>query len=216
MGEAIKTVIFDMDGILFDTERLITECWYRIADEKKIPRMEEVLKCCIGLNNHDSKTVFCEAYGARVNFEAFQKEASRLFHERIEREGLPVMKGAYEILEYLKKKGCRIGLASSTKEESVRSHLKRAEMTEYFETIVCGDMVVHSKPDPEIYRLAMSRLGALPKESVAVEDSFNGIRAAHAAGMRAVMVPDMLEPTKEIEELLYGKCKDLLELKELL
>lgn len=139
----------------------------------------------------------------------------RLFQERLERE-LPVKKGVRELLEYLKEKQIKTAIASSTKGPLVRKHLERTGLSGYFQEIVSGDMVEKSKPEPDIYLKACEAVGVLPENAMGIEDSFNGIRAVAAAGMTAVMVPDMVQPDEEIRQI-YDYCvQDLLEVKELI
>ena len=126
-------------------------------------------------------------------------------------EGVPLKEGVKEILEYLTENGYIVGLASSTGRGSVMEHLEQTGLTHYFRTIVTGDMVEHSKPNPDIYLKACEELGVSPVNAIAIEDSPNGIRSAYRAGMKPVMVPDMIEPTAEIEAMLYGKFYSLLD-----
>ena len=117
-----------------------------------------------------------------------------------------------EILEYLKENRIPTALASSTRRTAVMEHLDRAGITSYFQKIICGDMVEHGKPAPDIYLKACEELGVAPGQALAVEDSFNGIRSAYAAGLYTVMVPDQLPPTEEILALVDKKCDSLTEL----
>ena len=117
-----------------------------------------------------------------------------------------------EILEYLKENEVPVALASSTRKAAVMEHLNRAGITGYFQKIVCGDMVDHGKPAPDIYVKACEEMGVKPEQAMAVEDSFNGIRSAHAAGLFTVMVPDQLPPTEEILTIVDKKCDSLTEL----
>lgn len=207
----MKAVVFDMDGVLFDTERLCMECWVETAAERDMPDMEQVFPLCIGRNSTDTKQIILEHYGADFSYDDFRQQASGAFWKRIETEGLPVKKGAEKLLAYLKQSGYQIALASSTKYESVVSHLKQAELIDYFSVIVTGDMIEHSKPLPDIYLLACRKLGVQPEEAYAIEDSFNGIRSAYSAGMKAIMVPDMIQPDEEMQEKSFLVCRDLLE-----
>lgn len=207
----MKAVIFDMDGVLFDTERLCMESWCVLAKEQGIPDMEIVFPKCIGRNAADTEVIVSEYYGEGFDYESFRKQASEWFWQYIKDNGLPIKTGVREILTYLKQAGYAVGLASSTRYSSVVNHLEEAGIKDYFSVIVTGDMVEHSKPQPDIYLLACERLGVEPKEAYAVEDSYNGIRAAHGAGMKPVMVPDLLEPDEEMNGLSFLICKDLLE-----
>lgn len=207
----VEAVVFDMDGVLFDTERLIIECWREVASHMDICEIDRLAQDSIGSNRAATKIRFLEGLGENFDFDQFDLEVHETFFKKLDEEGIPVKLGVYEILEYLKGAGIKIGLASSTKEESVRSHLKRSGIEDYFEVIIGGDRVKASKPDPEIYLLACEKLGVLPKHAIAIEDSYNGVRAASAAGLLTIMVPDLLPATKEIEPLLHKKYNSLLE-----
>lgn len=197
----MRTVIFDMDGVLFDTEKLCQDSWIAVAGERGLPGMEDIFPRCIGLNANDSRQVVLGAYGQDFDYDNFRKRASEWFWEYIEQNGLPMKPGVTELLCWLKENGWTVGLASSTRGESVRKCLERAGIRDCFEEVVTGDMVEHSKPLPDIYLLACSRLGVEPAESYAIEDSPNGIRSAHAAGMHPLMVPDMIAPDEEMRRL---------------
>lgn len=214
--EKFKAVVFDMDGVLFDTEKICLEAWKMVGEEYDIEDIERTAIGCIGLNLTDTKAFFEQKYGEDIDFELYKAECSRHIREIIDREGLPLKSGVKEILHFLKEKGCRIALASSTSRDGVFKHIRRAEISEFFEVVVGGDMVEHSKPRPDIYLMACRELGVVPLEAIAIEDSPNGLRSAHAAGMRPIMVPDLIAPTAEIEELLYARCDSLLEARDFL
>ena len=207
----MKAVIFDMDGVLFDTERLCMESWCVLAREQGIADMEIVFPKCIGRNAADTQVIVSDYYGKSFDYESFRRQASDWFWQYIKDNGLPIKKGVREILTYLNKAGYAVGLASSTRYSSVVNHLEEAGIKDDFSVIVTGDMVKHSKPQPDIYLLACERLGVEPQEAYAIEDSYNGIRSAHAAGMKPVMVPDLLEPDEEMRSLSFLICKDLTE-----
>lgn len=216
MKEKITAVVFDMDGVLFDTERICMEAWREIAAEKKIDNIEKAVLGCVGLNRTDTRAFFAREYGADFDYDGYHDACSARFHEKIDRFGLPIKPGVMEILTFLKENGYKIGLASSTSRRGVLGHVNRAGITDFFEVIVGGDMVEHSKPKPDIYLLACEQLGVKPENAIAIEDSPNGIRSAHAAGLKAVMVPDMIAPTQEIEALLYRKFESLLGVRAML
>ena len=122
----------------------------------------------------------------------------RLYYDHYEREGLPLKSGARELLSALNGSGTPLALASSTRTETVRRELRDAGLLDFFDVVIGGDQVTRSKPHPEIFLRAAAELGTAPEECCVIEDSFNGIRAAAAAGMHPLMVPDMLQPDEEI------------------
>ncbi len=207
----MQAVVFDMDGVLFDTEVVCMKAWMAVAEKNGLPDMETVFPRCIGLNSNDSRQIVREAYGEGFDYPAFRQEAAVWLQEYLRRNGLPIKPGVREILEWLKGSGYIVGLASSTRSSSVFTYLDRAGMREYFQTVVTGDMVEHSKPRPDIYLMACGRLGVEPGQAYAIEDSPNGIRSAHAAGMRPIMVPDMIAPDEEMRRLSVIIRKDLRE-----
>lgn len=207
----MRTVIFDMDGVLFDTERLCLDSWVAVAKEHGLEGVEEVFPKCIGLNGNDTVRVVKEAYGEDFDYAGFSGLASAWFRAYVNENGLPVKPGVESILRWLQEAGWTVGLASSSKRATVCRQLEQAGILDYFSAIVTGDMVEHSKPLPDIYLLACRELGVKPEEAYAIEDSPNGIRSAHAAGMRPLMVPDMIAPDEEMERLSFRIMNDLNE-----
>lgn len=212
----IKNIVFDMDGVLIDSEALILKIWKEIALQEGIQNIESTLLQCIGITAPETKALFLKVYGEDFPYEPLRSRASEIFHAQVEAGLLPVKPGVYELFDFLKKNDFRIGLASSTREAVVRSEMKKIGLLKYFDILVCGDMVSHSKPHPEIYLKACELLGAAPADCFAVEDSPNGIRSAHAAGMKPLMVPDLIAPDEEIRQLYYQKFDSLLEVKDFL
>lgn len=209
----MKAVVFDMDGILFDTERLCLEAWKEFADEKGIENVETALKGCIGLNRTDTQLFLAEFYGEDFPYEEFRVSVSEKMQKKMEKE-IPMLPGVRELLDYLVEKKVTIGLASSSRSEVIKSHIARVGLTDYFQIIVGGDMIEHSKPLPDIYLIACEKLGVAPQEAYAIEDSPNGIRSAYSAGMKAIMVPDLIEPTTEMEEKATVILPSLFAVKE--
>ena len=205
----ITAVVFDMDGILFDTERLCRDCWIALSKEYEIPNMEEVYALCIGVNVQATRQIVYDNYGKDFPFEEYDRRASAMYNEYIAEHGVPVKEGVRETLEALAKAGAKIAVASSTRREKVLRLLASAGIDRYFTAVVGGDTVTHSKPDPEIFLTACKALSVSPGEAIAVEDSHNGIRAAHAAGMLAVMVPDLLPVTEEMRKLSAYVAADM-------
>jgi HAD superfamily hydrolase (TIGR01509 family) len=134
-----------------------------------------------------------------------------MFYERAEREGMPMKAGVVSLLDYLREKCFTIALASSTLTETVRKQLGAAGLLGYFQAVIGGDMVKMSKPAPDIFLAACERVGAAPAETYIIEDSYNGVRAAHAAGAKVIMVPDIVMPDDEMRSLADYIFPSLLE-----
>ncbi len=209
-----RAVIFDMDGVIFDSERMVLVCWEKLAEKYHLSRMREAYMPCIGVNDASMKEIMKDFYGRDFPHDAFREEASALFHEMVRQEGLPVKKGVRELLAYLTKRNIPVGLASSTRLALVTEELTAAGLYEYFQAVTGGDQLKRSKPNPDIYLMACEKLGVRPEETYAVEDSYNGIRAAYSAGMMPVMVPDLLQPTEEMYEKSVAVLEDLVCVRE--
>ena len=190
-------VIFDMDGVIFDSEKAFIDSFRVICEQEHMAFKEDACHNCIGVNWNRCKEIFEEAYGADWDFPHYYD----LVRKRMGTLRFDLKLGVREIFDYLKERHIPTALASSTREESVRRMLGAEGFTEVFDTIICGDMVTHSKPHPEIFLTAAEKLGAAPKNCYVIEDSFNGIRCAHNAGMHPIMVPDLLQPDEEIRSM---------------
>ena len=196
----IKAIIFDMDGVILDSESISDITWRKAAEEKGLSVNDEILNACRGSNKNDTIVTLKKYYGEDFDSEAFLERTSELFHEIEEKEGIPLLPYAKEILEYLKPR-YRLALASSTRGPTVERQLRNAGVIDFFETRTTGEMVEHSKPNPEIYLMACKSIGMEPEECAAIEDSLNGIRSAHAAGLHPIMVIDKVQPTEEIRKM---------------
>lgn len=211
-----KAVIFDMDGVIFDTERMFVEIWRQLAEKYQMTHIEEILKSCLGVSAVETRAIFTKTYGPSFAYDKFRKEAEQQFLQRITTEGIPLKAGVKALLDYLKQENYKMAVASSTITERVKKQLIQAEIAHYFQVILGGDKVAQGKPDPQIYQAACWELGVDPRETIAIEDSFNGVRSAYRAGLKTIMVPDLLQPNEEIASLLFKKCDSLWEVKAFL
>ena len=210
-----KAVIFDLDGILLDSERVALGRWRQVAHEMGLGEIEKVYARCVGTNPAMTRQLLQEAYGPDLSAEAFFERLLSHF-PRTDLPQMPVKPGAREILEALRDRPVTLALASSSPLPYIRRELGGAQLLDFFDHVVSGDMVRRSKPDPEIFLKAAALCGAAPEETWVVEDSFNGIRAAHSAGMHPVMVPDLLPPDGEMEQKAERILPDLLSARDYL
>ncbi len=203
-----KAVLFDMDGVIFDSERAVLAVWRELAAEQDLPGIGEVFLQCVGTNKRRTEEILLAAYPG-LDFPAFDGEVRRRFRARYDGGRLPVKPGTEQILRALRERSVPLALASSTDSAVVRRELEEAGLLGYFDAVIGGDQVHVSKPNPEIFLLAARALGTAPENCFVIEDSFNGIRAARAAGMHGVMVPDLLPPDGEMERLAEVILPDL-------
>ena len=205
----IKAVIFDMDGVLFDTETICCYSWAKVGAVRHMDHIDQALIDCIGLNRNDGITVLKERYGSDFDAAGFLDEAKEENRRWIEEHGIPLKKGVREILSFLQEQKIPTAICSSTQVPTIQSHLQRSDLSGYFQQIIGGNMVEHSKPEPDIYQKACEAVGYEPVDCIAVEDSPNGIRSAYRAGMQVVMVPDLVASTPELLQMCIS-CQDSL------
>ena len=210
MKEQVQAVIFDMDGVIFDSERLVIECWQVVAEKHNVPDIVEICMRVQGNNREETGRRFREKYGKGFPYEVYKKEVSALFRQLYGGGRLPLKPGVVEILEELKRKRVPLALASSTRTDTVKLELDEAHLLPYFDAVLGGDMAPRSKPEPDIFLAAAAALQVEPKNCYVLEDSYNGIRAAYRAGMHPIMVPDMQQPTEEIRKLAEIIADNLL------
>lgn len=196
-----KAVVFDMDGVIFDSERAVMQCWKEVASRHNIPDIEKAVLACTGTTMVRTREIMLNLYGADFPYDEYARESSAIFHSRYDGGRLPMKPGVKELLSFLKEHGKKIALASSTRQQVVTDELRDAGIIGYFDRIICGDMVSRSKPAPDIFLKACEELNVSPSDSYAIEDSYNGIRAAHAGGLHPIMVPDLLPADEEMQSL---------------
>lgn len=205
----IKGAIFDMDGLMFDSERLVCSIWQEMMDENDYKFNVDIFKNTIGLRQDKSKEFYTSHYGEDFDYDGFKIQSRQRFYKRIEKDGVPIKKGLFELLDFLKDNNIKMAVATSTSAKTALKVIKKAGVYDYFDSFVCGDDVKNGKPHPEVFLTAAERIGVPPEECVAFEDSINGIKSAFAANMTAVMVPDFLQPTDEIKNKISFLCNSL-------
>lgn len=209
-----KGAVFDMDGLMIDSERVVYNGWQKLMDKHGYDYSVEVFKQTVGRRKNEVEQFYYERYGTDFPYSELAQIQRQNYIDRLISEGIPVKKGLYEILELLKNSGVRIALATSTSRKTTEMNLKVINAERYFDALVCGEDVTNGKPDPEVFLTAAQKIGVPPEKCVAFEDSINGIKSAFAAHMTTVMVPDFVEPTDEIMPLISFLCRDLLQATE--
>lgn len=191
-----QAAIFDMDGLLLDTERVCMRVFKQACDTVNQPFYQDVYLSIIGRNSAGIEKIFRDAYGE--HYDALHAEWRVNYDAIVKHQAIPVKEGVIELLTWLKENQIPTAVATSTHREVAEVKLKLAGLDVYFDSLTCGCEVSNGKPDPEIYRLAAKRLNVTAKHCVAFEDSNNGVRSAVAANMTTFQVPDLVEPCSEV------------------
>lgn len=206
----IHGVVFDMDGLMFDSERIVKYSWDVAGERMGYGKLGDNIFHTLGFNVDKRKRHFKDTYGEDFPFELFRDEYRKAFWEYEEKNGLPAKKGLHELLDVLAQRNIPMAVATSSSHAYAENNLKREGIQAYFSAVITGSMVTEAKPSPEIYRKACEALKVSPACALALEDSYNGIRSAHGAGMITVMIPDLLTDSSPVDELLDGKMDSLL------
>ncbi len=212
----IKAVVFDMDGIMFDTERQGQEAMLAVGKQLGMPDIETFSVECLGATGASIAVNFAQRYGHMMTSEEFWGKTRQYRKDRGQQDDVPLKTGLIELLDYLKEHGYKIAVATSTNYEKVMHNFDVTGVQGRFDAVVCGDMISRSKPAPDIYLRAAELLGVAPQECMALEDSPNGIRSGIAAGMYTVMIPDMIPATEELLAIASNKVDTLLDIMPLL
>ncbi|SDI53276.1 haloacid dehalogenase superfamily, subfamily IA, variant 3 with third motif having DD or ED [Ferrimonas sediminum] len=195
-----QAAIFDMDGLLLDTERLCMRIFQQACETQQLPFYEEVYLSIIGRNAAGIERIFRQAYGK--DLDRLHEEWRCRYHAVVEHQAIPIKPGVVELLEWLKSKGIATAVATSTAKEVARKKLTLAGLDRYFDVLATGCEVSQGKPNPEIYLLAATRLNVAPAKCLAFEDSNNGVHSAVAAEMITYQIPDLVNPSDEV--LAFG------------
>ncbi|MCR4694680.1 MAG: HAD family phosphatase [Pseudobutyrivibrio sp.] len=213
--EGIKAVLFDLDGTLTDTEKYYQKAWPIAMSHFGYTMTNDQFLQIRSLGRPFATEQFKEWYGQDFDYWQVRNYRKELIEEMF-KDGIPLKPGAVEILTWLKERGYTITLVTANDKERATRYLKKIGLYEYFDELACADMVKQGKPAPDIYQHACQMLGVKPEETVAVEDSPNGIRSCYGAGCHPIMIPDLSQPDEELEKLLYAKLDCLLDLKNIL
>lgn len=205
----IKGVIFDMDGLMFDTERLSTVMWGKAGAEQGVTVTKEFVDICRGKNSEDIRKIFLNAFGETFDYDTARAKRHQYMWEYMEANGVPKKDGLVELLTFLRDNQIGVAVATSTGREMAKKMLKMAGVYEYVNAFAFGDEVVRSKPEPEIFIKAAHALGLESEDCVVLEDSGPGVIAGKAAGGSVIHIPDMVVLSDEIKEGITKEVKSL-------
>jgi len=205
----VSGIIFDMDGVLIDSERQSNEGWLWAAGQLGVDMPMWLIDSFKGAPAELCCKFFDDYYKGAIDYwEAKELRTQHVYKIR-ETEGIPVKNGVKDIFEYIRNNGLKCAVATSTRRESAEKTLHEIGVWDYLDAVVYGDEVEHGKPEPDIFLRAAKAIGISPSEAVVVEDSINGIKAGYAADMRVVHIPDTIAIDDDIRKLTYMVCADL-------
>jgi len=212
----IKAVLFDMDGVIFDTEKLGREGWFKAGKELGFYVDDDRIRQIRGSNVNRSRQLFKEWYGDTELYTEARAVRDGYQHEQIEKNGIGVKPGYAELRRYMKEKGIKSALTTSTQRSGAEYDFGQAGLSIDFDATVCGTEIKHGKPEPDIYILAASRLNEKPEDCMVLEDSPNGLKAANGSGCKVIMIPDLDPATPSLAAMCSRVCRDMFEVKEYL
>lgn len=212
----IKAVIFDMDGLMLDSQRIATETWKKAVRAFGYCLTDEINLSLIGRTIPDTNDILREAFGFDFPVNEVRRLARKEFADLTKDSGIPVKRGLHELLDLLEQKHLKIAVATSTPRSDCLHNLQRSNLIHRFKVIVCGDEVPRGKPAPDLFLRASKLLDVVPEHCVVLEDSYAGVRAAHNARMIPIMVPDLKEADDEMRALAHGVLSDLVAVKDVI
>ena len=211
-----KAVIFDMDGGIFDTEKVYLDIWIEVFEKYGYKMTKELYVNVMGTGRKNVIKTFLENFGDDLPIEKMYEEKDNQLFYIIENQGIPLKEGVKELFSMLKEKNYKIALATSAKRERVEKQIKDKWLKESFDAIVCGDDVEKGKPSPDIFLKAAKKIDVEPENCFVVEDSPAGIKAAFSGGMKGIHVEDLKAADEDILKYCEKNFKNLQEIKEYL
>ena len=211
----IKGVLFDMDGVILDTEKLYTRFWREAAQSLGYPMTHEMALGMRSLSREVGERQLKEYLGEDVDYQQVRNKRIEMMSIYIEENGVELKPGIHELLDFLKERGIKTSIATSSPLDRTKEYLSQVGLVDAFDELVSGHMVEHGKPAPDIYIYAAKKLGLNPEECLVLEDSPTGLLAAYRAGCIPVMVPDQDQPDEETRQRAYAVVENLVAVKEL-
>ncbi|MCF0149705.1 MAG: HAD family phosphatase [Clostridium sp.] len=208
--DKVELVIFDMDGLIFDTEKISYSSWVEAAKKFNINFDLNTFYRLVGTNNESCRNSLMAEYKDKVDVDEYIREKRKINIDLLI-NGAEKKQGLDELLEYLTNNNIKKAVATSSNREVALGHLRKANILQYFDYVLCGDEVKKSKPNPEVFLNVAKKLEINPRNCIVLEDSEAGVIAASRGKFKVIIIPDMKEPEKEIEELAYRKLNNLKE-----
>ena len=212
----LEAVIFDMDGLMIDTEPISKMFWKQAIEQQGFAMDESFFAPLIGRTKSGVKDLMCNHYGPNFDFDKASTMRDKSMEDHVNKHGVSMKKGLIQILDCLDKLGLKKAVATSTEMDSMKRKLASIGVLDRFDAHVTGDQVQFGKPNPEIFLTAAQRLDVSPHNCIVLEDSNAGISAAYDAGMRPILVPDMAITNKASFARIFAKCDSLIEAAELI
>ena len=215
MAEKIELLIFDMDGLMIDTERLSQRCWRRVAKKYGYELPQRIFNLISGMDNRKIPLVYKAELGSDFPFDEIKAEVSVIAKQYIETYGVPAKAGLRECLEVVKGLGLRCAVASSTPHARVCEYLTKLGVIDYFELIQSGEDIPRGKPNPDVFLLVCKKTKVDTAHAVVLEDSNNGLKAAAAAGIRSIWIPDVVVVEKSVKKTIWRQGNSLAEVPDM-
>ncbi len=197
----LKAIIFDMDGLMIDSERATYQCYVDVLKKLNLTMSEEFYKALLGKTLQTVTQAFYQQYGSSFPLDQVLNDVHDLLDKRFETQGVPIKKGLIALLSFLKENHYLTIIATSSTRNRVDRILEIAHLTQYFNDSICGDEVTHGKPDPEVFLKACEKLGVDVNEALVLEDSEAGIQAAYNAHIPVICIPDMKNPDSQYQAM---------------
>jgi len=210
----IQAVIFDMDGLLLDTERIALDVFLETCDDFGIGDLTPLFMQCIGTNQALGEQILKKGLWGKADYLDFSRQWEAKYHDRTTKEPVPLKEGVWSLLDGLTLLNIPRAVATSTRTGQAMEKLEKVGILKRFDAIIGGDQVLNSKPHPDIYLRAADAVDVGPENCLALEDSENGVRAGVRAGMKVIQIPDLVQPSPALMALghtVLGSLKDVME-----